>query len=61
MQEKISLTGGLSGEMNSTIVKLLLANHGYSDRVQQDSISSDGSMSPGKAISDALEAFNKRK
>ena len=31
-QEKVSLTGGLTGQFNSTIVKLLLANHGYSDK-----------------------------
>jgi hypothetical protein len=48
LQERISLNGGLRGDMNSTIVKLLLANHGYSDRVQQDHTSSDGSMSPAK-------------
>lgn len=38
--------GQLRGDLNSTIVKLLLANHGYSDKVQQDVTSSDGSMSP---------------
>ncbi|MEX0469922.1 DNA-packaging protein [Spiribacter sp. 390] len=43
-QERLSLNGGLKGDMNSTIVKLLLANHGYSDRVAQDVTSSDGSM-----------------
>jgi len=31
-QERLSLSGGLRGEMNSVIVKLLLANHGYSER-----------------------------
>ena len=46
LQERISLNGGLKGDLNSTIVKLLLANHGYSDKVQQDNISSDASMSP---------------
>lgn len=46
LQERISLNGGLKGDLNSTIVKLLLANHGYSDKVQQDNVSSDGSMSP---------------
>lgn len=45
-QERIALSGGLRGDLNSTIVKLLLANHGYSDKVQQDNISTDGSMSP---------------
>ena len=46
MQERISLSGGLRGELNSTIVKLLLANHGYSDRQQLDHTSSDSSMTP---------------
>ena len=36
LQERISLNGGLRGDLNSTIVKLLLANHGYSDKLQQD-------------------------
>lgn len=31
-QERVSLSGGLRGELNSAIVKLLLANHGYSDK-----------------------------
>lgn len=46
LQERISLNGGLKGDLNSTIVKLLLANHGYSDKVQQDNVSSDGSVAP---------------
>lgn len=41
LQERISLNGGLRGDLNSTIVKLLLANHGYSDKVQQD-VTSNG-------------------
>ncbi|AEP29721.1 DNA-packaging protein [Brumicola nitratireducens] len=32
VQERLSLSGGLKGEMNSAIVKLLLANHGYSEK-----------------------------
>ncbi len=46
LQERISLNGGLKGDLNSTIVKLLLANHGYSDKVQQENthrIVDDGS------------------
>ena len=46
LQERISLNGGLKGDLNSTVVKLLLANHGYSDKVQQDNVSSDGSVAP---------------
>lgn len=50
LQERLSLNGGLRGDMNSTIVKLLLANHGYSDRVDQNHTSSDGTMSPPTRI-----------
>ena len=34
-QEKVLLSGGLSGSMNSTITKLVLSKHGYSDKVDQ--------------------------
>lgn len=50
MQEKTLLSGGLSGAMNATITKLALSNHGYSERVQQDNVSSDRSMSPAPNI-----------
>lgn len=36
-QEQLLLSGGLKSTMNSTIVKLMLANRGYSDRVDQTS------------------------
>lgn len=45
-QEMLTLNKGITGEFNSTISKLVLANHGYSDKVQQDVTSSDGSLSP---------------
>jgi len=32
-QEKFLLRGGLSGDMNSTITKLVLSKHNYSDKV----------------------------
>ena len=35
VQEKFLLRGGLSGDMNSTISKLVLSKHGYSDKVDQ--------------------------
>jgi hypothetical protein len=37
-QEQISLAKGLNGEFNSTIVKLLLGKHGYSDRAETQSL-----------------------
>jgi hypothetical protein len=43
-QQHIGLiNGGLSNQFNANITKLMLANHGYSEKVQQDNISSDGS------------------
>lgn len=35
-QEKMLLTGGLSADMNATIVKLMLSKHNYSDKVETD-------------------------
>lgn len=31
-QEIVPINGGLTGEMNSNIVKLVLGKHGYSDK-----------------------------
>ena len=52
-QEKISLSGGLRGDLNATIVKLLLANHGYSEKQSLDHTSSDGSAGPSRIIIEA--------
>jgi hypothetical protein len=49
-QERKLLSGGLSGNFNPTISKLVLARHGYSDRVETDHTSSDGSMTPREII-----------
>lgn len=49
-QESLTLNNGMTGVFNSTIAKLVLANHGYSDKLQQDNVSSDGSMSPKPSI-----------
>jgi hypothetical protein len=46
VQEELALNGGLSGLLNSAIVKLLLGKHGYHDQAKIDNISSDGSLSP---------------
>ena len=45
-QEFMLINGGLKSTFNSTITKLMLSNHGYSDKVETDHTSSDGSMSP---------------
>ena len=35
-QERMLLSGGLSGTHNAAIAKLMLANHGYSDKQSQE-------------------------
>jgi hypothetical protein len=49
-QELAALNGGVSGDFNPTITKLVLHNHGYHDKAELDNKSSDGSMSPPKTI-----------
>ena len=46
LQENKLLNGGLKGELNPTIAKLLLAKHGYADKAEVDNKSSDGTMTP---------------
>lgn len=46
LQEKMLLKGGLMGDFNPTITKLMMSNHGYSEKQQVDNTSSDGSMVP---------------
>ena len=41
-QHKKLLTGGLTGDMNPTIVKLMLCNHGYSDKQDNTLSAPDG-------------------
>ncbi len=43
-------SNGLTGDFNSTITKLILTKHGYSDRVEQDVTSSDGALAPTSII-----------
>ena len=51
-QEMMLANGGLSGAYNSTITKLMLANHGYSDSVKQDLTSN------GQTIGDKPTVIN---
>ncbi|EMJ9774555.1 DNA-packaging protein [Morganella morganii] len=44
MQELKLINSGLSGEFNPTITKLMMANHGYTEKQEIDHQSSDGSM-----------------
>jgi hypothetical protein len=38
------LNNGLDGTFNPPITKMMLSKHGYSDKIEQDHTSSDGSM-----------------
>ena len=50
-QEVTLLTNGLRGTYTPTITKLVLHQHGYSDKMENDLTSSDGSMSkPDKIL-----------
>ena len=49
-QARRLVSGGLSNELNSTITKLMLANHGYREKSEVDNKSSDGSMTPIQKI-----------
>lgn len=50
VQHQGLVNGGLSGTHNPAISKLMMANHGYSEKTQQDVTSSDGSMTPRSNI-----------
>lgn len=57
-QEIKLVNGGLGGAFNSTIAKMMLTKHGYSDKQEIDHRSGDGSMSPkdnSAAVIDALK------
>ena len=45
-QARTCLNNGLDGTFNAAITKLVLHNHGYSDKQEVDNKSTDGSMSP---------------
>jgi hypothetical protein len=50
LQERTALNGGLAGDFNPTITKLVLANHGYHESQSIRHTSPDGSMTPQKII-----------
>ena len=50
-QENILVNNGLTGAFNAPVTKMMLTKHGYSDKIEQDVTSSDGSMTPKAAIS----------
>ena len=41
-QHRKAVAGGISGEFNAAITKLVLHNHGYSDKAQQEISGPDG-------------------
>jgi len=45
-QQRVLLSGGASGKLNSTITKLLLGKHGYHEKVDSSITNPDGSMTP---------------
>lgn len=50
LQEVYAANRGLTGDYNASIAKLVMARHGYVEKV--DNVSSDGSMSPAKNFND---------
>ena len=46
LQERGLINGGLAGGFNGPVTKMMLTKHGYSDKIEQDNKSSDGSMTP---------------
>jgi len=41
-QERVLASKGLKGEFNAAITKLMLANHGYSEKTQQEMTGANG-------------------
>lgn len=46
LQERQLINNGLLGDFNPAITKMMLTKHGYSDKLEADHSSTDGSMSP---------------
>lgn len=59
-QETMTLNKALVGEFNSTIAKLVLANHGYSDKQEIDHRSGDKSMSPAASQEAVIAALARK-
>ena len=57
-QEVLLVDGGLSGEFNSGITRVMMANHGYREKTEVDNLSSDGSMTPQKIERIIVQAEN---
>lgn len=46
LQEAKLIAGGLTGGFNPAITKMMMTKHGYSDKIEQDLSSKDGTMTP---------------
>lgn len=58
-QEKQLINGGLGGEFNPAIAKMMMAGHGYSDKQEVDVSSTDGTMTPKPSNPISEDALNK--
>jgi hypothetical protein len=59
MQENRLINGGLAGELNPTITKLLLSKHGYHDKVQNE-INLDNYIISGVTLIGFVEGYKVR-
>lgn len=57
MQFVVAMDGGLGGDMNANLVKLLMGKHGLSEKSVVDQTSSDGSMSAPTVIQLVAKEF----
>tara|TARA_R110000764_G_scaffold2108_1_gene9170 strand:- start:125 stop:493 length:369 start_codon:yes stop_codon:yes gene_type:complete len=57
-QFTVAMDGGLGGDLNANLVKLLMGKHGLSEKSTVDQISSDGSMAPKSKIELVAKEFN---
>ena len=57
-QFTVAMDGGLGGEMNANLVKLLMGKHGLSEKSTVDQIRSDGSMAPKSKIELVAKEFD---
>ena len=57
-QFTVAMDGGLGGELNANLVKLLMGKHGLSEKSTVDQISSDGSMAPKSKIELVAKEFD---
>jgi len=57
-QFSVAMDGGLGGDMNANLVKLLMGKHGLSEKSTVDQTSSDGSMSAPTVIQLVAKGFD---